>query len=138
MSSATVPVLTPELGDEIEAHAFSETAKEVGGILVGTLTGNGVHLVGAIPALKAEGAAAHVTFTHEVWADVMKTVDEKFAGQQVVGWYHTHPSFGLFLSEYDLFIHRNFFSEPRMVALVIDPVAGDLAWFGHAGDEIKE
>ncbi len=27
----------------------------------------------------------------------------------IVGWYHTHPSFGIFLSHHDLFIHQNFF-----------------------------
>jgi proteasome lid subunit RPN8/RPN11 len=138
VSATTVPLLRPALADEIEEHAFSESSKEVGGILVGTLTGAGIDLAGAIPALRAEGAAMNVTFTHDVWADVMDTIDDKFPGEQVVGWYHTHPSFGLFLSEYDLFIHRNFFSDSRMMALVIDPIAGELGWFGYQDNDIKE
>jgi proteasome lid subunit RPN8/RPN11 len=138
MTSAPVPILSAAQSAAIEEHAFSETAKEVGGILVGRLTEDGADVSGVVPALKAEGAATHVTFTHEVWADVMDTIDRDFPGQQVVGWYHTHPSFGLFLSEYDLFIHRNFFPDSRMVALVVDPVAGELGWFGHSGKVIVE
>jgi proteasome lid subunit RPN8/RPN11 len=138
MKAAAVPVLSASMVAAIEEHAFSETAKEVGGILIGCLTEDGVDIAGVVPALKAEGAATHVTFTHEVWADVMDAIDRDFPGKQVVGWYHTHPSFGLFLSEYDRFIHRNFFPDSRMVALVVDPVAGELGWFGHSGESIAE
>jgi hypothetical protein len=48
-----------------------------------------------------------------------------------VGWYHSHPSFGIFLSEHDLFIHRNFFSGPAQIAVVVDPInctEGVFAW----------
>ena len=52
----------------------------------------------------------------------------------IVGWYHSHPGFGIFLSEHDRFIHRHFFGEPGQIALVIDPLAhveGLFAWVGH-------
>jgi len=39
-------------------------------------------------------------------------MDAQFADKKIVGWYHSHPGFGIFLSEYDLFIHRNFFTAP--------------------------
>jgi proteasome lid subunit RPN8/RPN11 len=126
-----------EILDRVEEHAFSVTDREVGGILVGQLTESGVRVAGSIPALRARGSQMHVTFTHEVWEDVLSTIDREFAGQQIVGWYHTHPGFGLFLSEYDRFIHENFFSDPRMVALVIDPLAGELGWFGWEGDSLQ-
>lgn len=138
MSTTVLPALPSRLVEPLEEHAFSETAREVGGVLVGRLTDEGVTISGFIPALKAEGAATHLTFTHEAWADALDVVDRDHPGEQIVGWYHTHPSYGLFLSEYDLFIHRNFFSDPRMPALVIDPVAGELGWFGWRDDEIVE
>ena len=47
---------------------------------------------------------------------------EYFANARIVGWYHTHPDFGIFLSDYDVFIHQHFFSGPGQIALVIDPV----------------
>ena len=39
-----------------------------------------------------------------------------------MGWIHTHPNFGIFLSEYDRFVHENFFSEEYQVAYVVDPI----------------
>ena len=39
-----------------------------------------------------------------------------------MGWYHTHPNFGIFLSHHDLFIHHNFFSQALQVAYVVDPI----------------
>jgi proteasome lid subunit RPN8/RPN11 len=115
--------------ETIETHAFSDVKREVGGILIGTFDGDTAKVSAAIPALKATGSQTNVTFTHEVWDEVLAVIESDHPGQRIVGWYHTHPGFGLFLSEYDTFIHKNFFSDPRMLALVIDPVAGDLGWF---------
>jgi proteasome lid subunit RPN8/RPN11/LysM repeat protein len=122
--------------DGIEAHAFSDTRTEVGGILVGTLDDGGARILAALPALKAVSGQTNVTFTHEVWDEVLPVIDRDYPGQHIVGWYHTHPGFGLFLSEYDMFIHRNFFTDHRMLALVVDPLAGELGWFGWDGDEV--
>src|SRR5207244_1370502 len=50
---------------------------------------------------------------------------------RIVGWYHSHPDFGIFLSDRDCFIHENFFSGPGQVAYVFDPVRdleGMFAW----------
>jgi proteasome lid subunit RPN8/RPN11 len=134
----TLPALASSLQVALEKHAFSETTREVGGVLIGRLHDQGATVTAFIPALKATGSATHVTFTHEVWSDVLDTVERDHVTEQIVGWYHTHPSFGLFLSQYDLFIHRNFFPDERMLALVIDPIAGELGWFGWEADEIEE
>jgi proteasome lid subunit RPN8/RPN11 len=121
---------------DVERHCFSETRHEVGGVLYGTLDEAGVTVAGALPALKATADQTSVTFTHEVWEGVHAALDADHPGQRIVGWYHTHPGFGLFLSEYDKFIHENFFSDARMVALVVDPLAGELAWFEWRDHEI--
>ena len=47
----------------------------------------------------------------------------------IVGWYHTHPDFGIFLSSHDLFIHRNFFDQPLQVAYVVDPIRQTRGFF---------
>jgi len=47
-----------------------------------------------------------------------------------VGWYHSHPNFGIFLSEHDHFIQRNFFSQPWQVAVMVDPVRREMGCFG--------
>lgn len=133
-----LPGITSVLRDAIEDHVFSDTSREVGGVLVGHLEAEHAAIEAHIPALRASSDAAHLTFTHDTWSEILDTVDRDHADKQIVGWYHSHPGHGVFLSGYDLFIQRSFFSDPRMVALVIDPLAGDTGWFGWAGDDIAE
>jgi proteasome lid subunit RPN8/RPN11 len=113
----------------LEEHAYSNLEAEVGGMLFGTIKDGVANISGAIPAAKATAEQISLTFTHEVWDDILIKGNEHFPGQQIVGWYHTHPSFGLFLSDYDQFIQKNFFANPGQFALVIDPIAGNLGWF---------
>ena len=65
---------------------------------------------------------ASFTYTHDTWEEITRQRDERYPDSDIVGWYHTHPSFGIFLSHHDLFIHQNFFSRPLQVAYVIDPI----------------
>jgi hypothetical protein len=51
----------------------------------------------------------------------------------MVGWYHTHPSWGVFLSSLDMFICQNFFNRPLDLALVIDPCRQDRGFFQWTG-----
>ncbi len=57
-------------------------------------------------------------------------------GERIVGWYHSHPGFGVFLSEHDTFIHRNFFSSPDHVAWVYDPHTDEEGCFGWVDSDI--
>lgn len=130
--------LTPGVLDSIETHSYSNLTAEVGGMLVGKIEGGVTHVVGFVPATSASAEQISLTFTHEVWAEILTAVNKDFPEYQIIGWYHTHPSFGLFLSQYDEFIQRNFFAESGQVALVIDPIAGELAWFAEKGKKIEE
>jgi hypothetical protein len=94
--------------------------------------------VAAHPAQKAVGGSATVTFTHAVWEEALTVVDRDHPGERNVGWYHSHPGFGVFLSDYDEFIQQNFFGSDGMVALVLDPLGGEGGWFVSVGDEIEE
>jgi proteasome lid subunit RPN8/RPN11 len=106
-------------------------------MLFGKITSTTTQINGFVPALKASKQLVTLTFTHDVWDAILKEGEEKFPGQQIVGWYHTHPSFGIFLSDYDQFIQTEFFKQKGQVALVVDPVAGKLGWFETAGSEVK-
>jgi len=120
--------------DEIESHAYSLLTAEVGGMLMGRVSGKTTHIDGFIPALSASAEQVTLTFTHDVWEDILRQAAAEFPDKNIVGWYHTHPTFGIFLSEYDLFIQENFFSNKGNVALVIDPVQGQLGWFGKSAN----
>jgi hypothetical protein len=63
-------------------------------------------------------------------------MDENYAGKMIVGWYHSHPSYGIFLSGDDTFIQQNFFNQPWQIAIVIDPVRKEIGTFGWVGGKI--
>ena len=110
--------------ETIYPHIFPNADREVGGVLVGrTPADQGLPMItGAIEALSADEQVATLTFTQDAWEHVHKVLAQDFAeDDRIVGWYHSHPGFGIFLSEHDLFIHRNFFSAPSQIAVVVDP-----------------
>jgi proteasome lid subunit RPN8/RPN11 len=124
---------------QIEQHAYSQLSAEVGGVLMGTVSPDGTSIQGFIPALSASAEQVTLTFTHDVWEDILKMARDQFPDLAIVGWYHTHPTFGIFLSEYDLFIQQNFFNNPGHFALVIDPVQGLYGWFANTPNgEVQE
>ncbi len=126
---------------EIVAHAQGSLAKEVCGVLVGQVgkddQGSFVHVEAIIPGNAATEASTHVTFTQETWAEIHETLERDHPKQRIVGWYHTHPGFGVEFSEMDVFIQRNFFSAPTQIALVMDPTTGVVAIAINAEDGIE-
>jgi proteasome lid subunit RPN8/RPN11 len=133
------PFVAPGVRERIYDHVFSSLEAEVGGVLIGHLREDGSPLViDIIAALEAEGGRSRVTFTHEAWSVIHSTLDQSFPGEEILGWYHSHPGFGIFLSEHDLFIHRNFFGRPEQIAIVVDPHAGSEGLFvWRAGEVVK-
>jgi len=121
--------------DRAVERGGKDTTREIGGVLVGEVLvderGPYLSIVDTIDALHADEKGAELTFTHATWDHIHKEMDTKFAGKKVVGWYHTHPGFGVFLSDRDQFIHKSFFNLPFQVALVYDPKTrehGVFAW----------
>jgi len=119
-------VIKREVIDHIHRHGSTITDREVCGILVGDIyrdeAGAYLYIEAMIEGTHASESAAQVTFTAETWTDMQRIIDQQYPDQRVVGWYHTHPDFGIFLSEMDLFVHGNFFNLPWQVAIVFDPI----------------
>lgn len=111
-----------------EIHKFTQnkTTNESGGMLVGTIveefSKTNIIISGFIEAKHCEATPTTLKFTHETWEYVHQQLEKKFPGKKIVGWIHTHPDFGIFLSEYDKFIQKNFFNEDYQVAYVVDPI----------------
>ena len=116
----------PEVHAEILAHASEDTSFEICGILVGRWESdsNGPYAVisNRIRCDNVSSKLAEVTFTHESWAQINQEMDTKYSDLRIIGWYHSHPDFGIFLSDRDVFIQENFFSGAGQVAFVVDPV----------------
>ncbi len=124
---------------DMEAHARTNTHVELGGVLLGGqyLDSDGEPFVVVREALRAEHYEAtrgSFKFTHETWAQITRDREQFPKDLQLVGWYHTHPDWGVFLSGMDMFICENFFNRPLDIALVIDPCRGDRGWFYWTGD----
>jgi proteasome lid subunit RPN8/RPN11 len=115
-------------------HSASDTSLEVGGVLVGQWCLSQRHeqfivVEHALPARHVRQGSAYITFTQDTLVDIHDQIDANFKGMLIVGWYHTHPGMGIFLSHYDLWLHENFFPEPWQVALVVEPVAETAGFF---------
>jgi proteasome lid subunit RPN8/RPN11 len=127
--------LAKEVAESISAEGRKSGDREIGGVLVGLPFSDdgGPYLIieGHIPATKAPSGPGHVTFTAETWTEVLRQQEERFPKSKIVGWYHTHPSLGVFMSGHDVFIHKCFFDTSWLVAYVTDPESeedGFFAW----------
>jgi proteasome lid subunit RPN8/RPN11 len=118
--------IAPEVYDGISAHAKADASVEICGVLVGDWRrdelGPFAAVTNYIRCDSATSKFAEVTFTHESWAQINQAMDTQYADKRIIGWYHSHPDFGIFLSERDCFIQQHFFGSPGQVAYVVDPV----------------
>ena len=126
--------ISTEVARQIRQHARSNLKTEVCGVLIGGFEDGATHVRACIGGANAAQGGAHVTFTQDTWEHIYKIKDRDFPDERIVGWYHSHPGFGIFLSDHDTFIHKNFFSAPEQVAWVIDPHSDEEGCFGwHSG-----
>src|SRR3954468_7265776 len=111
--------------NEIRTHGRSAPEIEVCGVLVGNVyqdaMGPFVFIEASIAGNFSAGKNAQVTFTAQTWTHIQDVMDRQYPDMRILGWYHTHPGHGIFLSDMDLFIHKNFFSLPWHLAFVFDP-----------------
>jgi proteasome lid subunit RPN8/RPN11 len=123
------------------AHAAEKLSVEICGILVGDWykDENGPYVLvnEAIRADKAQSNTGDVKLTHDDWTDINREMDTKYADRKIVGWYHSHPNFGIFLSQYDIFVHQYTFNSPGQIAYVVDPVNGLEGVFCWQRGEVK-
>ena len=121
----------------MQAHALSSLDREVAGVMIGRQPEKQpdgryvVHIIDSIIAKHTVMQGASVTYTPESWRYMTDTLWERYPDESavIVGWYHTHPGFGIFLSGMDLFIHQNFFTQTWHIAYVLDPRARTSGFF---------
>ncbi len=125
--------LREEILREIVLYAKSNVARELGGVLIGDFyawkQNLWLDIVGYVKAQNYQNTAASFTFTHDAWSGITREKEKRFNDKPIVGWQHTHPGYGVFLSGMDMFIQNNFFNLPYQVALVVDPRADTLGFF---------
>jgi len=127
---------------KIERFANSDKTKELGSILFGDYSEalGKVHVVISeyIEAKYTDASASTLTFTHETWDYIHAEHDRLYPHLKMIGWQHTHPNYGIFLSNYDMFIHENFFNMPFQIAYVVDPVQNIRGFFQWKSGKIEK
>ncbi len=118
---------------EIYEYSKTDVSHELGGVLIGTFhQWKGqiwIDIDGYIKAAHYVNTAASFKFTHDSFSAITREKERRFNDKPIVGWHHTHPGYGVFLSNYDRFIQDEFFDLPYHVALVVDPRANKFGFF---------
>lgn len=118
----------------------SDQRREHGGVLAGFPyldPTSGQYFVAVrkvIPAMDSEGSGVHLKFTSASWGHIAGILEEEgLPGLSVVGWFHSHPGLGVFMSATDQATQRAFYHHPWSLAVVVDPRSQRTGWF--AGPE---
>jgi len=120
----------------VRQHARLHPKTEVCGVLIGDNQNGAIEVRASIEGINAAQAGTHVTFTQDAWEAIYRVKDERYPDGRIVGWYHSHPGFGVFLSEHDMFIQENFFSSPGQIAWVYDPHTDEEGCFGWVDGKV--
>lgn len=95
---------------------------EIGGFLIGRVRGQQLFVTRATFP-RQTGTSTHVAINDIDMALLAEELTEQGTGEAIIGWWHTHPSLGVFMSGTDIATqerYQAFF--PQAIALVIDPV----------------
>jgi len=104
------------------------------GLLMGALDDGSLWVNDIIPA-GVEMSEVHCAFPPHRLAQVANDIVEGRIQGRIVGWYHSHPGHGLFLSQTDLETHMQFHQfSPYSLSLVADPKSGEFGiWIYDSG-----
>lgn len=113
----------------LECNHFAQTdlENEVGGWLLGkwrvdrAAQTEFILIDTVLPAAFTINNSSFLTFTQQSQVELHTHLDTHFPDKELVGWFHTHPRMGVFLSSYDTWLHEHFFPARHQVALVIEP-----------------
>ena len=130
---------------EILEHISRTPDIESGGILVGhpfrdwEQNVTYVIIVGIVTQDSQNRSLVHFTVSPEDIRISRDILQERYPGLVPVGWYHSHPGHGVFLSSQDMTIVRSIYNLSYCIALVIDPMNGiEGIFIGPEGIPIHE
>lgn len=108
------------------------TIPEIGGFLLGKYSFSEktkqyrVLLEEFVPVIPEEHNVYQLHFSTESLVRELGDMQDEYPELSLVGWFHTHPGHGLFLSRPDLTIHDGFFKEKYQFAMEIDTMTPHL------------
>ncbi|CDK26723.1 unnamed protein product [Kuraishia capsulata CBS 1993] len=105
-------------------HGRAGVPMEVMGLMLGEFVDEfTVHVIDVF-AMPQSGTGVSVEAVDDVFqTKMMDMLKQTGRDEMVVGWYHSHPGFGCWLSSVDINTQQSFEQlNPRAVAVVIDPI----------------
>lgn len=105
-------------------HGRAGVPMEVMGLMLGKFVNDYTVHVTDVFAMPQSGTGVSVEAVDEVFqTKMMDMLQQTGRDQMVVGWYHSHPGFGCWLSSVDISTQQAFERlNPRAVAVVVDPI----------------
>lgn len=105
-------------------HGRAGVPMEVMGLMLGDFLDEYTVNVVDVFAMPQSGTGVSVEAVDDVFqAKMMDMLKQTGRDQMVVGWYHSHPGFGCWLSSVDVDTQRSFEQlNNRAVAVVVDPI----------------
>jgi proteasome lid subunit RPN8/RPN11 len=117
--------------EKIVSHCRShaEDRLEVMGLLVGDVfawDNCSFTLVKDVVTTDLEATSISVRFDSEGFEGLFTQLDGLKYDYVLVGWYHSHPGLGCFMSQTDIETQKRMFNSPFHSALVVDPIKGEI------------
>jgi len=105
-------------------HGRAGVPMEVMGLMLGTFIDDYTISCVDVFAMPQSGTTVTVeSVDHVFQAKMLEMLQQTGRPETVVGWYHSHPGFGCWLSSIDVSTQQSFEQlHPRCVAVVIDPI----------------
>ena len=126
-----------------EGGGQSDATREVKGFLLGTVTTSEggrfrVTIRDVVPLpYRPEDAGDHATVDARDHAYLDSQRRDGAARLDVVGFYHSHPNHGIFLSQFDVSFLDRMFPEPWHVAVVVQPRDRQAGFFVRGNDQLR-
>ncbi|NMB00776.1 MAG: LysM peptidoglycan-binding domain-containing protein [Firmicutes bacterium] len=124
----------------LDQFSHRHTTGEQGGFLIGrkkdlkTAEQYEIIVERFVP-IPQKGDASRLVINQDHYNSVKRALGAGGQGEEIVGWAHTHPGFGVFLSPFDKEQHERFFPEPWQVAYIMDNQGHERAVYHLVGDE---
>lgn len=84
-----------------------------------------------------DASSVSVRFQREGFPKLLEDLDDIPYDYIIVGWYHSHPGYGCFMSPKDVETQKKMFSEDYHSAIVVDPLNMQIEAFSLVGQEVK-
>lgn len=125
--------------ERIMSHARKDTLRECFGLLMGNVYIDEekkltwIYLQDAVAAGQVDADISTVEVSREEFMRINDEVDrireQTNDDIRKIGWYHSHPNYGIFMSNTDRLNQKRYYNQDWQLALVVDPVRSTMGFF---------